>query len=63
MGGDILAIADDRDVVAEPHDFFHAVGNVDDGDATAFQPADDLEQDLGFAVAERRGRFVENDDL
>ncbi len=63
MRRDIFAVSDDGDVVAEPHDLFHAVRNIDDRGAALPQPADDLEEDLGLAVAERGSRLVENDDL
>ena len=36
FGGDMAAVAEDADGVAEAEDFFQPMGNVDDGDAASF---------------------------
>ena len=63
QGGDVLAVAHDGDVVGEPHDFFHAVRDVDDRLARRLEAGDDGEEDFRFGFGERGGWLVEDDDF
>jgi hypothetical protein len=60
-GGDVPAIAKDRDVVGDLEDLVHLVGDVNDRDALVLERADDLEQMGNFALGNGRGRLVHDD--
>ena len=61
-GGDVAAVAEDGDAVAEAEDLLHAVRDVDDAEALRTEAADHLEEEVGLALGERGGRLVEDDD-
>ena len=63
IGGDELAITEDGDAVAAGEDFAHAVGDIDDGEAFGGKVAGDVHEDGCFGDRQRRGGFVEDDDL
>ena len=62
-GVNVLAVTEDREAVADLHNFFQTVGDVNDGDAFVFQFADDVEQGVDLFFGQRRGRFVKKQDL
>ena len=62
-GADILAIAHDRDFVADAKNFVHLVADVDDGDALGAQLVHDGEQRLDLGRRQRGGRLVEDQHL
>ncbi|CAI7638077.1 unnamed protein product, partial [Penicillium discolor] len=57
------AVLEDRDPVAEVEDLLQPVRDVDDGDPSGREPADDRVQQLHLAVAEGGGRLVHRDHL
>ena len=61
-GGDVAAVAQDGQAVAEGAHLRHAVGDEDDGGARRLQPRDDLAEPVDVAAGERRGRLVEQQD-
>jgi hypothetical protein len=63
LGGDMAAVAQHRDVVAQGEEFLNAVGDVDERDAAGFQLAHELEEIGGFGGGERAGGLVHHDDL
>ena len=56
----MATVAQHADVVADPHDLLHAVGDVEDRRTLFLQPCDDGEELFGFGLVERRGRLVED---
>lgn len=62
-GADGLAIPHDSDGIAVGKNFFHAVGNIDNGNAPAFQLSHYFKKPVGFPFRQRCGRFVHNDSL
>ena len=58
---DIVAVAEDGDLVAQRKDLLHSVADVDDGDAPRAQVADQGEKDLHLAVGQRGRRLVKRD--
>ena len=62
QGLDALTVAQDGHPVGEGQDLLQAVGNVDAGDATSLEPAQDAHQQLGLRLGERRRRLVEEQD-
>ena len=60
---DHFAVPDDRDIVAQLKHLFHAVRDVDDGDAPVAQLVDFSEQPVGLVVRQGGRRLVHNDDL
>ena len=58
---DELAVAQDRDAVAEPQDLFDAVRHVDDRHALVAQTPDERKEAIHLLVGERRGRLVEGE--
>jgi hypothetical protein len=63
FGGDVFAVAQDGNGVAQAEDFFHAMGDVDDGDAAGFEFFEEREKMFAFADGERTGRLVHDDDF
>ena len=59
---DRLAIAHDRDPVADGVELVQPVADVDHRDPAGLEAADHVEQDLDFAFIERGRRFVHDDD-
>ncbi|SAL88727.1 hypothetical protein AWB68_08874 [Caballeronia choica] len=59
---DIAAIAQHRHAVRQLIDFRHPVADVDDREAFLAQLADQVEEAVGFARRERRGRLVHHED-
>ena len=59
----MLAIAEDGDVVGDPEDLVHLVGDVDDGDAEIGEAFDHPVQVRHLAFRNGRGGFVHDDDL
>ena len=62
LGGDVAAVAQDGDGVAELENFLEAVGDVDNGEAAGLEGADEAEEFARFAEGEGTGRFVHDDD-
>ena len=62
-GADVLAVAHDRDFVADAKNFIHLVADVDDGDALGAQLVHDGEQCLDLSCRQRGGRLVEDQHL
>ena len=60
---DRLAVADDGDGVGDLLDLVELVADHDAGHALGAQPGDEVEQVLGVALVERRGRLVEDEQL
>ena len=60
---DVLAIAEDGQTIANLHNFFQSVGDVNDCYALLFQSVDDLEQAGNFLFSQRRSRLVHDDDV
>jgi hypothetical protein len=58
----ICAVLQDGDVVADAHQLFQPVRDVDDGHAPRLEVRDDAEQHIDFGGAQRRGRFVHDED-
>ena len=58
-----LAVSKDRHEVADLHDLFETVRDVDDGDAFRRQLAHDLEKNLHFLRRKRGSRLVHDEDL
>ena len=63
LGHDQLAVAQDRDVVADLEDLVHLVGNVNQRDALLLEHAHHREELLDLLRHERGGGLVQNDDL
>ena len=63
FGRDVFAIAQDGNGVAKAKDFFHAMGDVDDGDAAGFEFFEEGEEVFAFPNGERAGWFVHDDDF
>ena len=63
VGTDVLAVAEDGDVVGDPEDLVHLVGDVDDGDPEVGQALDHPVQVRHLAFRNGRGGFVHDDDL
>ena len=55
---DRAAVTQDRDALGDGEDLLELVRDVDDGDALISQAADDPEEPLDLAIAERRRRLV-----
>ena len=62
QGGDVAAIAQHGDAVADLERFFQVVADVDDGDAVGAQLAHDGEEVVDLADAQGRGRLVHDDE-
>ena len=60
---DVGTVPHDGDVVGNPLDFIHFVGNVNHGDALLLQVSHDLKEELHFLIGKRGSRLVEDDDL
>ena len=58
-----LPVSKDGDSIADFQDLFQPVADVNDGRPLAFEAADVLEQAPGFLQAQRRGRFVQKQNL
>ncbi len=63
LGGNVFAVAEDRDSIGEEENFFHAVRDVEDADAFGFELADDAEEDFGFAGGEAGGGLVHDEEF
>ena len=61
-GVDEPPVAQDADLVGQLDDFLQSMRNVNDGQALEAKLTDDLEQPDGLPLAQRRGRFVHDDD-
>ena len=61
-GEDELAVAEDRDALAEREDLLEPVRDEEDGDAGLVQRSGDLEEPVDLDRGERRGRLVHHDD-
>jgi hypothetical protein len=61
LAGD-LAVTQYGDVIADPHQLFQPVRDIDDGDTLRLQFRDDLEEDFDFGRRQRRGRLVHDQD-
>ena len=61
-GGDLAAVLEDGDRVAEVEDLLEPVGDVEDRDAARGEPPDDRVEQLDLVVGERGGRLVHRDD-
>jgi len=59
----VFAIAQDCDGVAQAEDFFHAVRDVDDGDAALLELREKMEEMLTLVRGEGAGGFIHHDDL
>ena len=57
---DKTAIAENGNVVANFHQFFQTMGDIDDGDAAPFKLPDNIEQDFDFRLAEGGGGLIHN---
>ena len=57
---DKAPVAENSDVVANFHQLFQTVGNIDNGDAAAFKLFDHVKQDFDFRLAERGSGFIHN---
>jgi hypothetical protein len=44
------------------HELVQAMRDINDGDSAGFQLLDNLEENLGLSGAERRRRFIEDED-
>ena len=60
---DILAVAQNRDAVGDGEDFLQLVADEDDRDAVVAQLSEQLEEGGRLVLGDRRGRFVEQQDL
>ena len=58
-----VAIAQHREIVADTHQLFQPVRDVDDGDAFPLQLLDDSEQDFDLGGRKRRRRLVHDQHL
>ena len=63
LGGHPLAVTHDGDVVGDPLDFCHLVGDVDNAHALVTEHVDDPEQVLHFFLGQRGGGLVEHQHL
>ena len=61
LGGDLLAVLEHGDGVAEVEDLLEPVGDVDDADAALGEPGDDAVEQLDLVVGEGRGGLVHLD--
>ena len=61
--GHVLAVAKDGDPVGERESLVQAVADVDDADAVLLELADDLEEVVDLAQAQRGGGLVHDDDV
>ena len=52
MRGDVSAVAQDGNAVADLEKLLHAVGDIDEGDAFLLQVSDGPEQPLDFAASQ-----------
>ena len=59
-GGDVVAVAQHRDLVGNLEHFFEVVRHVEDRNATLLEPANRLEQALHIGAGQRRSRLVEH---
>ena len=57
---DKATVAENGDVVANLHQLFEAMRNIDNGDAAALKLLDDLKQHFDLGLAQRRGGFIHN---
>ena len=55
-------VAQHHDVVAEVEDIRERVRDVNHGDAARAHPADEREESIRFALAQRRGRFIKQNE-
>ncbi len=55
-------ITQNRDVIANPHQLFQTMRDVDDCHALTFQLGNDLEKNVDFGCGKRRCRLIHNDD-
>ena len=62
-GPDRVAVAHDRDLVADPEELVDPVGDVDHRDARVGQAPHDAEEDVDLGVGEDRRRLVEDEHL
>src|SRR5882724_7297780 len=60
--GDAAAVPEHGDPVPDPVDFVHAMGDVDDPRALTPALPDELEQPVGFALGQRGGGLIEDQD-
>ena len=60
---DVLAVAQDRDLVGDLEDLTQLVGDVDDRVVLGLEPRDDLEEVGDLGLVERGRRFVEDQQL
>ena len=63
LGGNPLTVTHDGDVIGNPQDFFHLVGDVDNAAATVPEHVDNPEQVFHFHFRQGGGRFVEHNDF
>ena len=63
VGAIAVAVTQDRDVVAQLHDFLQLMGYEDDGMPALFQKLQLLEQLLRLLRSQDRRRLIENQDL
>src|SRR3989338_6204646 len=59
--GDLLAVVEDEDGLAEPHDHLHVVLDEEHGPALVAQPADRVEQVVQQGPVHAGGGLVEED--
>ena len=62
FGGDVPAIAQHGDGVAQAEDFLHAMRDVEDGDAALLELGDELEEMFALGNRQRAGRLIHDDD-
>ena len=53
-------ITENGDEIANLHQLFQTMGDINDGDTTALQLCDHIEKDFYFRLAEGRCRFIHN---
>ncbi len=61
LAGD-FSVAQNGDVIADPHQFFETMRNIDDCHPLAFQFSNHLEQNIHFGCGKCRSRLVHDDD-
>ena len=63
FSGNVAAIAQNCDAVAQLENFLHAVRDINDGNAALLQLGQQLKKILAFFHRKRTGRFIHDDDL
>ena len=63
LGGDPLTVTHDGDVVGNPQNFLHLMGDVDNAAAPASKHIDDLEQMLNLVLRQRGGGLVKDNNF